>query len=252
MSSQGTRGGGGLGGRTVMRADGCTRTSRRHARGLSPDAPPARTREIQSCPLNSLEPVGRYSMRRRAAEKQTMIGIPIFGFDPVRRRLEKRSDVDAARKAFAKRAIALLRPSQNCESKRTGRGAPQRKSIAKQASAISGAAAAERDRSNCSATPHSKPSGSSVQNLAHRRRIFMTMRTMRAPLLAASRRRTTQTTTTTTTTTLRPLPASVVDANGLVRSWWSGPTSRRRMGSRASRRRWPTSGAGRPSPTTSD
>ena len=63
----------------------------------------------------------------------------------------------------------------------------------------------------------------------------MTMRTTRAAalLLQAAAAITTQTTTTTTTTTLRPLPASVVDANGLVRYFAFGSNlASSKMGSR--------------------
>ncbi|CAH0366743.1 unnamed protein product [Pelagomonas calceolata] len=76
----------------------------------------------------------------------------------------------------------------------------------------------------------------------------MTMRTTRAAalLLHAAAAITTQTTTT-TTTTLRPLPASVVDANGLVRYFAFGSNlAKSKMGSRgknssalAYERRWP-------------
>ena len=76
----------------------------------------------------------------------------------------------------------------------------------------------------------------------------MTTRTMRAAalLLQAAAAITTQTTTT-TTTTLRPLPASVVDANGLVRYFAFGSNlASSKMGSRgknssalAYERRWP-------------
>ena len=62
----------------------------------------------------------------------------------------------------------------------------------------------------------------------------MTMRTTRAAalLLQAAAAITTQTTTT-TTTTLRPLPASVVDANGLVRYFAFGSNlASSKMGSR--------------------
>ena len=74
----------------------------------------------------------------------------------------------------------------------------------------------------------------------------MTTRTMRtaALLLQAAAAITTQTT---TTTTLRPLPASVVDANGLVRYFAFGSNlAKSKMGSRgknssalAYERRWP-------------
>ena len=77
----------------------------------------------------------------------------------------------------------------------------------------------------------------------------MTMRTTRAAalLLQAAAAITTQTTTTTTTTTLRPLPASVVDANGRVRYFAFGSNlAKSKMGSRgknssalAYERRWP-------------
>ena len=76
----------------------------------------------------------------------------------------------------------------------------------------------------------------------------MTMRTMRAAalLLQAAAAITTQTKTK-TTTTLRPLPASVVDANGLVRYFAFGSNlAKSKMGSRgknssalAYERRWP-------------
>ena len=83
----------------------------------------------------------------------------------------------------------------------------------------------------------------------------MTTRTMRAAalLLQAAAAITTQTTTTTTNDPA-PAPGGRRRRNGLVRYFAFGSNlAKSKMGSRGrTRRRWPTSGAGRPSPTTSD